>query len=430
MYEFLPYEALSEQHELPDPFLKPDGTRVASPEEWPAQREYLKEMLAHYLYGEMPPDPGNVEGTVTFSEPVMDGKAVRETAHLTFGPDRCLELNIEFWRPASEGKYPVLIWNSFGNSFGKPDSCPIAEELIDRGIALVSYEKTQLGVDGFAFVKQSPVLKAYPGCTGRAMAIWAWGYSRVIDWLITQDWVAADKLAVTGYSRNGKVALCAGIYDERIALVAPGGSGCGGSGLFRFNGNRFGEGCGTQETIGSMSQMLYYWWADGLREFGAMRDEPFRDLSDVVITSLEDYRKLADPSINGKVGPEFRLPFDMHFARALIAPRALICTDSLNDDWANPYGIQVSWRAAAEVYRFLGAEDNNAMLLREGPHAFSYSDWIGISDFIAAKLCGEDPKRSLFVTLQVPKSPEDSLNTSFPAAYFSTPHFSWRAPEM
>jgi len=102
MYEFLPYEALAEQHELPDPFLKPDGTRVASPEEWPAQREYLKAMLTHYLYGEMPPDPGNVEGAVTSSESVMDGKAVHETAHLSFGPDRCLTLDIEFWRPAAE----------------------------------------------------------------------------------------------------------------------------------------------------------------------------------------------------------------------------------------------------------------------------------------------------------------------------------------
>ncbi len=42
---------------LPDPFHKPDGTRVASPEEWPEQRRDLKAMLNHYLYGSIPPRP-------------------------------------------------------------------------------------------------------------------------------------------------------------------------------------------------------------------------------------------------------------------------------------------------------------------------------------------------------------------------------------
>lgn len=49
-YTFPKKEALPSIPELPDPFVKPDGGRVASPEEWPAQREYLKELLAHYIY--------------------------------------------------------------------------------------------------------------------------------------------------------------------------------------------------------------------------------------------------------------------------------------------------------------------------------------------------------------------------------------------
>ena len=46
---------------------------------------------------------------------------------------------------------------------------------------------------------------------------------------------ALDRLAladmkrtvVTGHSRGGKTALCAGIYDERIAITAPNSSGTG-----------------------------------------------------------------------------------------------------------------------------------------------------------------------------------------------------------
>ena len=46
----------------------------------------------------------------------------------------------------------------------------------------------------------------------------------------TTDWADTDKIIATGHSRGGKVALCAAIYDERIALGAPNGSGCGGAG--------------------------------------------------------------------------------------------------------------------------------------------------------------------------------------------------------
>lgn len=44
-YDFSPKSELKAIHELPDPFLKPDGTRVQTREEWPEQREYLKAML-------------------------------------------------------------------------------------------------------------------------------------------------------------------------------------------------------------------------------------------------------------------------------------------------------------------------------------------------------------------------------------------------
>ena len=79
-YEFLPKAQLQPIHQLPDPFLKPDGTRVASPAEWPEQREYLKAMLAHYMYGTMPPPPGNTRGEVIFSRPVYHGRGVAAEA--------------------------------------------------------------------------------------------------------------------------------------------------------------------------------------------------------------------------------------------------------------------------------------------------------------------------------------------------------------
>ena len=78
-YYFRKKDDLPSIPELPDPFEKPDGSRVMTPEEWPAQREYLKELLAHYLYGHMPKDSGVTKGEVVFSRPVYNGKAVAET---------------------------------------------------------------------------------------------------------------------------------------------------------------------------------------------------------------------------------------------------------------------------------------------------------------------------------------------------------------
>jgi hypothetical protein len=54
---FPPVKDLPVQDGMPDPFVKPDGSRVTSAEEWHAQREYLKAMLTQYMYGSMPPRP-------------------------------------------------------------------------------------------------------------------------------------------------------------------------------------------------------------------------------------------------------------------------------------------------------------------------------------------------------------------------------------
>ena len=61
-----------------------------------------------------------------------------------------------------------------------------------------------------------------------------------------------SKTVVTGHSRMGKAALCCGIYDERAAVVAPAGSGCGGMASMRLSGCRLGENIGLSERIGVM----------------------------------------------------------------------------------------------------------------------------------------------------------------------------------
>ena len=75
-----------------------------------------------------------------------------------------------------------------------------------------------------------------------------------------------------------------------------------------------------------MTRDLPYWFADRMREYA----------------SGEACR----------LGREDELPFDSHFMAAAVAPRALLVLEGLDDMWTNPYGTQVSWLAAAQVYRF------------------------------------------------------------------------------
>ena len=62
-----------------------------------------------------------------------------------------------------------------------------------------------------------------------SIAAWAWGYSRCVDYLVTDRDLDAKRIAAVGHSRNGKTALLAAALDERVALVVPSQAGCGGS---------------------------------------------------------------------------------------------------------------------------------------------------------------------------------------------------------
>lgn len=391
-YNFAKKADLPHIAELPDPFLKPDGSRVASVEEWPAQREYLKEMLAHYLYGHMPKDSGTTRGEVIFSRPVYNGRAIAETVRITAGRQGEVVFNADLIRPVKKEKVPVFTWNQFTGRHGSPAE----EEIVcGRGYAIMEFDKEQLAPDNGNAI-HGQVAKAFPECDWGAIAMWAWGHSRLVDHLYTTDWADTEKIIATGHSRGGKVAMCAAIYDERIALCAANGSGCGGAGCFRFLGSRYGEGTGLCETAGSINDMLGYWWTDAFGEFGARQREYTRSNFPVAKNQAEFMADFDFDQI-GTTRDEDQLPFDLHFAKALIAPRALITTEGLGDMWANTFGTQVTWRAAQEVFDFLGVPEKNALHFREGKHEFQKTDWLAIADFCDEIFFGKESVNNIAI---------------------------------
>ncbi|MDR2931896.1 MAG: hypothetical protein LBV27_02195 [Oscillospiraceae bacterium] len=338
---------------LPDPFMGPRGKRVKTPAEWTGQREYLKELVAHYIFGHMPPAPGDTAGRVINSAEKYDGAALEETVRITCSGGKVV-FDVEALRPNKPGRFPVFVWLRMP----KPDYAAIEREAIKRGFAIVILDRDVVAPDSAGQFDKGVCGTAYPDYDWRVLAMWAWGQCRVLDYLLETPWADSEKIIATGHSRFGKAALWAAVCDERFALCAAAGSGCGGTSSFRHLGGRMGKDIGRAERLEDMANRngFWYWLSNHCQGFEG-----------------ENIAKI---------------PLDLHFIRALIAPRPLITVDGLDDTWGNPYGVQVSWVASQPVFEFLGAGDKNAIHFREGGHAYNEADWRVVFDFCDAMLSG------------------------------------------
>lgn len=375
-----------EIRELPDPFIGADGVRISDVSQWPGQRAYLLELLDHYMFGETPPPPAVILGEMMYHREAAEPPMAEERWRLT--DERGLSIEAEVIRPKDAKACPVFVWNQFADM----ERCPIEAELIKRGCAVLSFDRTQFAPDqeGCETFSGGQFHTYYPEYTrARAVAIWGWGCSFCASWLREQEW--AGPLIATGFSRGGKAALRAAAWDERFEVCVPACSGAGGGGCFRWQGGRLGEGIGLCESLGLMTRWdrFWYWYRDELAAFGGTDDVP---------------------------GEEYRLPFDLHTLRALVAPRAILCIEGLDDTFANGFGTQITWRAAQEVYEFLGYPGRNALAFFEGGHEFSALRWRVVLDFCEVVLRGKPQE------LRYRRA--DGEHEIAPAI-----HFSWRAPE-
>ena len=358
-------ENLMPVEDFPDPFLSASGVRVKSPTEWPGRRRDIQALLLAYEYGHLPP-PGamRVEPAAESTAPALD--APEEQLRLACGSEGQFALSLRLTVPRGcPGQYPVIVTGDlcWGRAAG-------AAEAVRRGYALAEFDRTDAAPDSPD--QDRGVLALSPGCDGGTLAAWAWGFHRVVDYLVTRPDVDPRRIIVTGHSRGGKAALLAGALDERVALTAPNDSGCGGAGSFRHQGSG-------SEDLDAITSAFPYWF---------------------------------HPRLRGFAGQEDRLPFDQHFLLSLVAPRALLTTNALGDLWANPAGGQQTYLAAREVYRFLGAEGRIGNHYREGVHAQTAEDWDTLLDFADAQ----------FQLRGMPAGFDGRLFPGHPSA------FSWIAP--
>lgn len=344
--ELPPLQSLPAVEELPDPFAFTDGTRVRSRDDWARRRAELKEIIQQYAYGHLPP-----AGKVTAAEQVSNRNeeihATVKEVLLRVGPGGKLPLRLFLTLPDGKGPFPTIV---DGDACWGRIAPEIAAEVAKRGYALAEFDRTEIVPDKNE--RTTGLHELYPNADFGALAAWAWGYHRVVDYLLTLPEVDHKRIVVTGHSRGGKTALLAGAMDERIALTAPNNSGCMGAGCTRFPHGG--------ETLDAITKTFPYWFSPVLPQF---------------------------------VGHESQLPFDQHTLKALVAPRALLSTEARGDTWANPPGTQLTYQAAKVVYSFLGAADKIGIAYRDGGHQHGLADWKVLLDFADWQLRGQKPAR-------------------------------------
>ena len=204
------------------------------------------------LQGGTPPG-----GTVLPRLPQGPNQGRGENVLLLVGPAPPAAASRNVCAPAGGGRGPAA----------PPTADAVATQRADvlkRGYALVLFnpndcaeDTTLRNMDGSWAFRNTRFFPAYPGYDWGVLAGWAWGASRVADYLEHDSSIDAGKLIITGASRNGKSAMIAAAFDDRL-MGAPVVTGGGGVGAYRFAGPR------GSETLDIMQKKYPNWFSPNL----------------------------------------------------------------------------------------------------------------------------------------------------------------------
>ena len=349
-------EANVPEYSLPDVMLCRDGSRVSDDKSWETKRRpEILHMFEEQMYGKTMGKTDAVTYTVlSVKTDALGGIAVRKEVLLrAHGNGMVHDMELLLYLPANTtGPFPAFVGlNFYGNHTVSPEPdirmttswvrnneklgiedhtahngtrgtsahrWPV-EMILKRGYALATMYYGDIDPDyddGFQngihplFYHDSQTYPA-PDEWG-SIGAWSWALSRILDYMIADEDIDGDRVAVMGHSRLGKTSLWAGAQDQRFALVISNDSGCGGAALSR---RQFGE------TVRRINLSFPHWFCDNFIQYNDREDE---------------------------------LPFDQHMLISLIAPRPVYVASASEDLWADPRGEYLSARFAEPVYRLYG----------------------------------------------------------------------------
>lgn len=343
-------EAQVGSYVLPPLLQTPQGKTITSVRQWErSRRPALLQLFADEVYGKMPGKAKGQHYRVTEEDPqALGGKAIRKQVTIYFTADEAgPSMAVLLYLPKGQkGPVPVFAGLNFkGNHTVHPDpgiavttrwvgndkSVNITgnrsneaarglqagrwavEEVIARGYGVATAYYGDLEPDhpaGWQTGIRSQLqaaLQTQPAEWG-AIGAWAWGMSRMMDYLETDPAIRAQQVVLHGHSRIGKAALWAGANDKRFAAIISNESGEGGAALAR---RWYGE------TTTRLNTSFPHWFSPNFKKYN---EKPAA------------------------------LPVDQHMLLALIAPRPLYVASAEEDRWSDPKGEFLSAREAEPVY--------------------------------------------------------------------------------
>ncbi len=342
-------EAEVPSFELPQLLITSSGEKIITPSDWERfRRPEIHSYFANMVYGIVPDTLDLDEVEILDIEPAaLGGQAIRKQVKLNFKKgNKSISMYLLMYLPAGKKNSPVfLAYNFKGNHSvnsdpailinGKKQSELNGEELrkfktshrggrtsrwaIDKmldagyGLVTINYNNVDPDKNDFSDGIHSLFYKAGQMAPNNnewgSLSAWAWGLSRIMDFLETEALVDHKKVILFGHSRLGKTALWAGANDQRFSIVISNNSGCGGAALSR---RRFGE------KVSDINTNYPHWFAKNFHNFN---------------------------------DNEAALEVDQHMLIALIAPRPVYVASASKDAWADPRGEFLAAREASKIYK-------------------------------------------------------------------------------
>jgi hypothetical protein len=391
-------EAKVGTYTLPEALKLADGMPVKDAKTWTQKRRpEIVKLFETQQYGITPGRPAAERFEITDKgTPALNGTAIRKqvTIRLTADADGPAIHLLEYIPASAKKPVPLLLSINFGavqNAVEDPGIMPQmvwdpktntkimppsrggfgrinAADLLAAGFGVATFYYGDVDPDyanGLSNGIRAKYLK--PGQSHPApdewgtISAWAWGMSRVEDYLETDPAVDAHRVAIHGVSRLGKTVMWAGAHDQRFALVIASCSGEGGAALSHRD---YGE---TVAHLEAPSRYPYQ-FAGNWAKYGGFPDTA---------------------------------PFDANMLVALIAPRPLLLQTGNTDYWSDPKGEFLAAVAAGPVYKLLGKDPLDTdtwpeaktpilhdlgYYMHDGGHGMVPTDWAIYIDFLKQHL--------------------------------------------
>jgi hypothetical protein len=375
-------------YSLPDPLVLNNGRSVRDADTWNRiRRPEILKLYESEIFGRVPDRVPKVRFETVSTETISleNVSAMHRHGIVNIGEGNgALKVNVHLYLPdGTTEPVPVLLHLTFATptatpapstapdgstpSPTRPSEAGPVKDMLARGFGYALVRYTEIQPDNAATHSSGVQALAYgPGQTKPAVdewgtiATWAWGVSRVLDYLSADPSIDAKRVALIGHSRLGKTALWTSAADPRFAVIFSSCSGEMGAALARRD---FGE------TVDDMAGNFGWQFAGNFQKYPGRWNE---------------------------------MPVDAHMLIALSAPRPVFITGGTKDQWADPKGEFLAGVAAGPVYRLFGKRDlgttelppldtplidgDLGFLYHTGGHTITPADWDAFLSFASRHL--------------------------------------------